>query len=162
MAPLRVIRQSMLFSTALRRTAAPAVPVRRIRFYSNEAGYGDSASPAADHPKQQGQRPHRELEHPGPEPVAEGRPKHTARDSPSYSSSFSGEGSNTPQASGKSNAGDSTSGPQPKILDQSRDTPNTKANPEVEKHNREMSKGSEVEATDEKVDKRFWTGAISI
>jgi hypothetical protein len=77
----RVVK-SVRFSTALPRYKE-----------SVASGYGDDGSPTSAHPKEQGaeSQAHRNLEHPGPAPVSEGRPKTSARDSPSFSSSHSGE-----------------------------------------------------------------------
>ncbi|RPA85342.1 hypothetical protein BJ508DRAFT_7276 [Ascobolus immersus RN42] len=112
---------------------------------SVSSGYGDDGSPASAHPKQQGaeSEAHRKLEHPGPEPVSEGRPNTSKRDSPSYSSSFSGlsrgnERSNSP----KINKGDS-------FGNESED---------VKQHNANMGKREVDDDPKQEVSKSYWTG----
>ena len=78
--PIRLLLRTLLVSFRRSRNpitlpAAVTTLNQKVRLMST-GGYGDQAGdPISDNPQNQGPRPRIDTEHPGPEPVAEGRGK---------------------------------------------------------------------------------------
>ncbi|KAF8420593.1 hypothetical protein EV426DRAFT_236080 [Tirmania nivea] len=161
-------------SVSLRRngntTTLPAV-VTQLNYtvkLMSTGGYGDQAGdPISDNPQNQGPRPRIDTEHPGPEPVAEGRGKSGLKGHPvpEDTRGTAGDyGTTNKQANEMRSSGnqvESTEGKgavQPKIHCEPQ--PSGKGKLEAEAHNENMKqKGhSEVAREDEVVGKGYWKG----
>ncbi|KAF8462976.1 hypothetical protein BDZ91DRAFT_796750 [Kalaharituber pfeilii] len=159
----------------------------KVRLLSG-GGYGEQGGdPISEHPQDQGPRQRIDTEHPGPEPVAEGRGKSGIKGKPVPKDTRgtggdhgtinieanaraaelgrkAGEHAKTTHSSSDSSGTESgrhsKSGARPIIHDET--TPRDKGEEAVEKHNRELRERehSEVARDDhEKVEKGFWRDA---
>ncbi|RPB28732.1 hypothetical protein L211DRAFT_833719 [Terfezia boudieri ATCC MYA-4762] len=134
----------------------------KVRLMSTE-GYGDQAgNPISETPQNQGPRPRVDTEHPGPEPVAEGRVKSgvQGRPVPEDTRGTAGDhGTTNKQARSGGSQGESTEGKgaaQPKI--HSEPQPPGKGSLDAKAHNEGMKQRgqSEVAVEDDVVGKGYW------
>lgn len=119
--------------------------------YQSTGGYGDQGGdPISNNPQDQGPRPRIETEHPGPEPVAEGRGKGGVKGKPVPEETHGTAGANSGSMS------NSQENPQPKINAQIK--PGGEQSEDVKKHNEDLKNRNQNEvATDkERVGKGFW------
>ncbi|KAI9815276.1 MAG: hypothetical protein M1827_002756 [Pycnora praestabilis] len=120
-----------LIRPASRITPKPSFTVSQRRLYSGDYGSG-AGDPKGEKPQEQGSNPSAHLEHPGPEPVAEGQgtgggPTKSGKGGHNTQENASSEGSE--RSSG------SSGGAQPKIHSESQPKEHSE---DVQKHNEEM------------------------
>jgi len=135
----------------------------KVRLMST-GGYGDQAGdPISDNPQNQGPRPRADTEHPGPEPVAEGRGKSGGPVSEDTRGTAGNHGATNKQANGggSGSQGERTEGNgvvQPKIHIEPQ--PPGKGSLDTKTHNENIKQRghSEVAKEDEVVGKGYWKG----
>lgn len=160
--PTRLLRQPLTVPCTATRTVTVSLPRRRsfTRTFSakSTAGYGDADQTGDDpsnKPDRQGSRSRNDTEHPGREPVSEGK----------------GAGSGGYAETGSKRKGKNQGGPEEHkdvsgsglggktVSDMENPTPDEGEKEAVDKHNREMDQRYDhKEGEDEKVGKGFWSG----
>lgn len=152
--PARFLRQSL--------TAAPLSCCRSLTYTlakRSTSGYGDADQTGGDPSNLQGPRPSINIEHPGREPVDEGKGTGYAEPGKKTSGGKSGQRKKEDQG-GKSAAGSERR----LVSDMEGVMPDEGEKVDVERHNREMDErygyvhGGEK---DEKVERGFWSGESS-
>jgi len=151
----RLLHVPRALEPTISRVYATTTPQKRS--YASSQGYGDSGSDSQiDNPTKAGIRNRIDTEHPGPEPVDEG--KGTGSGGFAETGRPQGEQSGGENGVGKSGTGGDGK-PQPKITSQAQ--PAETGNEEVDRHNKEAAARFDRNAAnggDEKVPKGFWSG----
>lgn len=175
--PTRLFQQPLTASCSATKAVTVSLP-RRCSFTRSIAsqstsGYGDADQTGDDpsnNPNLQGSRPRVDTEHPGREPVDEGKGTgsggyaETGEKAGGKRDGTGGEGKSEPVAENKGKEDRSGSGLGGKTMSEMNDpTPNQEEKADVERHNKEMDQRYDHKTgpgNDEKVEKGFWSGEL--